>query len=71
MGKCGFGVLGLSPPLLCMQLVAHVYANRVLLERWSKGDSGSFSVIPYPNAIVGYVLVGGSGDAQFLEGGAR
>ena len=56
-----------------MQLVAHVYANRVLLERWSKGDSGSFSVIPYPNAIVGYVLVGGSGsgDAQFLEGGAR
>ena len=42
-----------------MQLVAHVYANRVLLERWSKGDSGSSSVIPYPNAIVDYVLVRG------------
>ena len=35
------------------QLVAHVYANRVILEHWSKGDNTSFSVISYPNAIVG------------------
>ena len=42
-----------------------MYANRVLLERWSKGDSGSSSDIPYPHAIVGYVLVGGS------RGGSR
>ncbi|GAX73465.1 hypothetical protein CEUSTIGMA_g917.t1 [Chlamydomonas eustigma] len=41
-------------PLL-LQLVAHVYANRVILERWSQGDFKSFSVISYPNAIVSFV----------------
>uniref|UniRef100_A0A7R9YPK9 Uncharacterized protein n=1 Tax=Chlamydomonas euryale TaxID=1486919 RepID=A0A7R9YPK9_9CHLO len=40
----------IQPQLL--QLVAHVYANRVMLDRWERGDYTSASVISYPNSIV-------------------
>ncbi|KAG1673642.1 hypothetical protein FOA52_013306 [Chlamydomonas sp. UWO 241] len=42
----------IQPQLL--QLVAHVYANRVILKMWSEGEYSSVSVIPYPNPIVDF-----------------
>lgn len=38
------------PPLL-LQLVAHVSANRVVLARWSDGDVGAASALPYPDSL--------------------
>lgn len=38
-----------------LQLVAHVSAYRVLLERWRLGDVSATSAISYPDTLLGYV----------------
>lgn len=38
-------------PALLLQLVAHVSANRVVLSRWSQGESAAASAIAYPDSL--------------------
>ena len=38
-------------PALLLQLVAHVSANRVVLSRWSQGESSAASAIAYPDSL--------------------
>ena len=38
-------------PALLLQLVAHVSANRVVLSRWSQGESAAASAIAYADSL--------------------
>ena len=40
---------------LMLQLVAHVSANRVVLQHWADGDLNAWSAIPYPDKLPEYV----------------
>eukprot|EP00798_Chlamydomonas_sp_ICE-L_P007595 gene7595-750_t len=46
----------LEPQLL--QLVAHVYACRVTLERWKQGEVSAGSVISYPESLADFIKKG-------------
>lgn len=38
-----------------LRLVAHVYAYRVVIERWKEGDYRQYSVLKYPDQLADYV----------------
>jgi len=46
---------GSSVEPLLLQLVAHVSAYRVILERWDAGELHEWSAISYPDKLLGYI----------------
>lgn len=47
---------GIEPLLL--QLVSHVSAYKVILQRWEEGENSEYSAIPYPDDIHAWISAG-------------